>query len=256
MSRDVESHPASFEAVSRTRHQPEMQEVEHPTSPQLSPVGAQIESALPLIAIDPSERNETVHVIEDRAPKNYPSCGCERYIALANRTLSCGLLIISTVLIAICAEYFASSFEVLNEQGVLHESFVGLIVIPIAGNVAENVTAVVVASKDQMDLAISVALGSAIQIGLLVSPLVVLMGWALDKPMTLHFDRFEVVSLVGGGILVSFLVLKGKTNYLEGSMLCACFAAISYVDPIPKIPMGVQIADFELVSGHFCCLCE
>jgi Ca2+:H+ antiporter len=143
--------------------------------------------------------------------------------------ISVTLLALSTILIAICAEFFASSFSTLNEQGVLGESFVGLIVIPIAGNVAENVTAIVVASKNQMDLAISVALGSAIQIGLLVSPAMVVIGWALDKPMTLHFDKFEMVTLIGAVLMVDFIVLKGKTNYMEGAILCACFAAISYV---------------------------
>jgi hypothetical protein len=47
--------------------------------------------------------------------------------------------------------------------------------------------------------------------------------------MTLHFDQFGMVTLVGSVLLVSFIVLKGKTNYLEGAILCACFAAISYV---------------------------
>lgn len=148
-------------------------------------------------------------------------------MVLANRTIYLTLLVISTILIAICAESFASSFSILNEKGILGESFVGLIIIPVAGNVAENVTAVIVAAKNQMDLAISVALGSAIQIGLLVAPVIVLVGWALDKPMTLHFDRFGMVTLVGSILLVSFIILKGKTNYLEGAILCACFAAIS-----------------------------
>lgn len=160
---------------------------------------------------------------------NFGACSCERYVVRSKRTISVALLAISTVLIALCAEYFSSSFSTLNQQGVLGESFVGLIVIPIAGNVAENVTAVVVASKNQMDLAISVALGSAIQIGLLVAPAMVLIGWALDKSMTLHFDGFELVTLIGAVLLVDFIVLKGKTNYLEGAILCACFAAISYV---------------------------
>ena len=206
-------------------------------------VDAQTAAAMPLFHNDLSEGRTTLHrhtASEGRslprqmgqlAPpiRDYGPCRCDRYVVKSNRTISVTLLALSTILIAICAEYFSSSFSTLNEQGVLGESFVGLIVIPIAGNVAENVTAVVVASKNQMDLAISVALGSAIQIGLLVSPAMVLIGWALDKPMTLHFDKFEMVTLIGAVLLVDFIVLKGKTNYLEGAILCACFAAISYV---------------------------
>lgn len=51
----------------------------------------------------------------------------------------------------------------------------------------------------------------------------------IDKPITLHFDQFGIVTLIGSVLLVSFIVLKGKTNYLEEAILCACFAAISYV---------------------------
>lgn len=148
-------------------------------------------------------------------------------LVLANRAISLGLLVSSTCLIAVCAEFFASSFQTLNDQNILGESFVGLIIIPIVGNVPENVTAAIVAGKNQMDLAISIALGSAIQIGLFVTPVIVLAGWALDKPMSLHFDHFGMVTLVGSALLVSFIILKGKTNYLEGAILCVFFAAIS-----------------------------
>ncbi|KAJ5691969.1 Sodium/calcium exchanger membrane region [Penicillium macrosclerotiorum] len=204
-----------------------------PTSPSTASPDIHVDSGLPMIQIDSIERSMShsatwKHDRGNEIAKDQDSHHC-RNMVLANRIISLALLISSTALIAICAEYFASSFAILNEKGVLGESFVGLIVIPIAGNVAENVTAIVVAAKDQMDLAISVALGSAIQIGLLVAPMIVLAGWVLGKPMSLHFDYFGMVTLVGSVLLVSFIILKGKTNYLEGAILCACFAAISYV---------------------------
>ncbi|CAG8893460.1 unnamed protein product [Penicillium egyptiacum] len=221
---DLESHPAEITtATSRDIRQLEMQEVRS----RSCSVDAHTASAMPLFHSEPSEGRTSLHGQPEPPVGDYGACCCDRYVVKSKRMISVTLLALSTVLIAICAEYFSSSFSKLNEQGVLGESFVGLIVIPIAGNVAENVTAVVVASKKQMDLAISVALGSAIQIGLLVSPAMVLIGWALDKPMTLHFDKFEMVTLVGAVLLVDFIVLKGKTNYLEGAILCACFAAIS-----------------------------
>ncbi|OQD66628.1 hypothetical protein PENPOL_c004G00309 [Penicillium polonicum] len=221
---DLESHPTQVgSATSRDIRQLEMQEVRS----RSCSVDAHTAAAMPLFHNEPSEGRMSLHRQPEPPIGDYGACSCERFVVRSNRTISVTLLALSTILIAICAEYFSSSFSTLNEQGVLGESFVGLIVIPIAGNVAENVTAVVVASKNQMDLAISVALGSAIQIGLLVSPAMVLIGWALDKPMTLHFDRFEMVTLIGAVLLVDFIVLKGKTNYLEGAILCACFAAIS-----------------------------
>ncbi|KAJ5633201.1 Sodium/calcium exchanger membrane region [Penicillium lividum] len=212
---DIESQESTESLINR--HKPEMQQV--PSAGPSSPLDdIRPESALPLDDMDTDRPRQWDAPVQEHHCKK---------LSLASRVISIAVLITSTVLIAICAEFFASSFGILNEKGILGESFVGLIVIPVAGNVAENVTAVIVAHKNQLDLAISVALGSAIQIGLLVAPVIVLVAWALDKPMTLHFDHFGMVTLVGSALLVSFLVLKGKTNYLEGAILCACFAAIS-----------------------------
>ncbi|KAJ5961166.1 uncharacterized protein N7479_008316 [Penicillium vulpinum] len=221
---DLESHPTGLaRATSRDLPHLEMQEVRS----RSCSVDALTASGMPLFHSEPSEGSMSIDGQTETPIKEPLGCHCDRYVVKSSRIISVTLLALSTILIAICAEYFASSFSTLNDQGVLGESFVGLIIIPVAGNVAENVTAVVVASKNQMDLAISVALGSAIQIGLLVSPAMVLIGWALDKPMTLHFDKFEMVTLIGAVLLVDFIVLKGKTNYMEGAILCACFAAIS-----------------------------
>lgn len=226
---DIESRRNSLESTrNHSRTRPEMQEISSSAgSASQTPVDA--EAGLPMAHLDSTERrNASYH---DHSADQYSETDEEshycRNSVLAGRCVSLFLLTLSTVLIAMCAEFFASSFEVLNDRGVLGESFVGLIIIPIAGNVAENVTAVVVAAKNQMDLAISVALGSAIQIGLLVAPMIVLVGWGMGKPMSLHFDNFGMITLVGSSVLVSFIVLKGKTNYLEGAILCACFAAIS-----------------------------
>ncbi|KAJ5385413.1 hypothetical protein N7517_003324 [Penicillium concentricum] len=231
---DLESHPTVLaSATSRDLPHLEMQEVRS----RSCSVDALTASAMPLFHNEPSEGRPSLNRQTQPPLGDILGCSCERYAKTSSRMISVTLLALSTILIAICAEFFASSFSTLNEQGVLGESFVGLIIIPIAGNVAENVTAVVVASKNQMDLAISVALGSAIQIGLLVSPAMVLIGWALDKPMTLHFDKFEMVTLIGAVIMVDFIVLKGKTNYMEGAILCACFAAISYVHSVYSLKM-------------------
>jgi calcium/proton exchanger cax len=75
------------------------------------------------------------------------------------------LLIISTALVALCAEALVGSINELVKDTGINEAFVGLIILPIVGNAAEHVTAVVMAAKNKMDLAIAVALGSSIQIG-------------------------------------------------------------------------------------------
>lgn len=86
---------------------------------------------------------------------------------------------ISTVLVAVCAEFMVDSIDALTETGNISKTFVGLILLPIVGNAAEHATAVTVACKDKMDLAIGVAVGSSMQIALLVLPLIVVLGWII-----------------------------------------------------------------------------
>lgn len=73
-------------------------------------------------------------------------------------------LVVSTVLVALNANYMTESIKVITATGALSEEFVGLILLPIVGNAAEHATAVTVAVKDKMDLAIGVAVGSSMQV--------------------------------------------------------------------------------------------
>jgi len=85
---------------------------------------------------------------------------------------------------------------------------------------------VTVAAKNKVDLALGVCLGSSIQIALFVTPVVVILGWILDKNMSLYFNLFETASLFVSTFIVNFLVLDGRSNYLEGALLCACYVII------------------------------
>ncbi|KAK4200047.1 putative calcium transporter [Triangularia verruculosa] len=138
------------------------------------------------------------------------------------------LLVISTALISLQAEFMISSIDpLLASDTGLSEAFIGLILLPIVGNAAEHLTAVTVALKNKMDLAIGVAVGSSIQIALFVTPLVVMLGWAMDKEMSLFFTLFETVCVVVSAFIVSFLVLDGRSNYLEGALLVAGYVMIA-----------------------------
>lgn len=137
------------------------------------------------------------------------------------------LLLCSTGLVAICAEFMVSSIEHLVESTPLSEAFIGLIILPIVGNAAEHVTAVVVASKNKLDLALAVALGSSIQIALFITPLVVLIGWMANIGMSLYFTLFETMALFSSVFIVCFLCLDGRSNYLEGSLLCAVYIILA-----------------------------
>ncbi|CAI4218525.1 unnamed protein product [Parascedosporium putredinis] len=139
------------------------------------------------------------------------------------------LLLVSTALVALCAEFVVGSIEEVVEGGAIREAFIGLIILPVVGNAAEHVTAITVAMKNKMDLAIGVAVGSSIQIALFVTPLVVILGWCMQKEMTLYFTLFETVCLFVSAFIVNFLVLDGRSNYLEGALLMCTYAIISVV---------------------------
>lgn len=91
------------------------------------------------------------------------------------------LLVAITVLVAITAEFLVDSINGVVEKTPLSQEWVGLILLPIVGNAAEHVTAVTVSVKDKLDLSIGVAVGSSIQIALLVIPFIVVLAWILGK---------------------------------------------------------------------------
>jgi len=130
------------------------------------------------------------------------------------------ILVIVTVLVSVCADYLVDSIDEIVASGRISKNFIGLILIPIVGNAAEHVTACVVAVRNKMDLAMSVAIGSSIQIALLVTPFLVVLGWlVLDQPMSLHFETFETVAFALSVLVVTYTVQDGKSNYLEGAMV-------------------------------------
>ncbi|KAI1464387.1 calcium/proton exchanger [Daldinia caldariorum] len=139
------------------------------------------------------------------------------------------MLLLSTALVAVCAEFMVDAIDDVVANSALKETFIGLIILPIVGNAAEHVTAVTVAMKNKMDLAIGVAIGSSIQISLFLTPLVVIIGWIIDQPMTLYFTLFETVCLFVSAFIINFLILDGRSNYLEGALLCATYVIIAVV---------------------------
>ena len=93
-----------------------------------------------------------------------------------------------------------------------------------------------VAIKDKMDLSIAVAVGSSMQIALLVIPLIVILGWALGiDEMNLYFDGFQVMILFVSVLLVNYLIQDGKSNYLEGNLLLALYLIIAWVSPRTRV---------------------
>lgn len=146
---------------------------------------------------------------------------------LMSRTASAVLLLVSTGIVAVCAEFMVDAIPAMLENSSVSQEFIGLIILPIVSNAAEHFTAVTVAAKNKMDLAIGVAVGSSIQISLFLTPFIVILGWIISKDMTLYFSLFETVCLFVTVFVVNFLVLDGRSNYLEGSLLMAAYTIIA-----------------------------
>jgi Ca2+:H+ antiporter len=155
---------------------------------------------------------------------------------------------LSTVIIAFCAEYMVDSISAVTAGGAVSEEFVGLILLPIVGNAAEHATAVTVAIKDKMDLAIGVAIGSSMQVALFIIPLLVIIGWGMGlDEMALNFDLFQVAVLFVAVLLVNYLIADGKSHWLEGMLLMCLYIIIAVCSwcklPFYALPLS-QTADF------------
>lgn len=152
-----------------------------------------------------------------------------------NLTLWIGVLLVATVLVAIESELLVDSLEAATSQLGLTALFTGVILLPIIGNAAEHATAVTVAMKDKMDLSLSVAVGSSLQIALFVAPVLVLAGWFLGQPMDLNFNPFELVAVAVAVLITNSISADGKSNWLEGTLLLAAYAVLGlafYFHPV------------------------
>lgn len=145
------------------------------------------------------------------------------------------ILVGATLIVAAESELLVNTLEPATEQLGLSPLFTGVIVLPIIGNAAEHATAVTVAMKDKMELAVSVAVGSSLQIALFVAPVLVLAGWLLGKPMDLNFDPLELLAVAVAVLITNSISSDGRSNWLEGTLLLATYAILSlafYFHPV------------------------
>jgi Ca2+:H+ antiporter len=137
------------------------------------------------------------------------------------------VLAASGVVVAILSEILVGSIEGAAESAGLSDFFMGAVVVAIAGNAAEHWVAVAVAWKQQMDLAMNIAIGSAAQVALFVAPVLVICSFFVGPfPMPLVFNGYEIAAMVGATWMVSYLVTEGRTNWFEGVKLLAAYAAV------------------------------
>jgi len=137
------------------------------------------------------------------------------------------ILLVVTLAVAVESELLVDSLEVATSQLGLSALFTGVILLPIIGNAAEHATAVTVAMKDKMDLSVSVAVGSSMQIALFVAPVLVIAGWIIGQPMDLNFNPFELVAVTVAVLIANSISSDGESNWLEGSLLLATYAVVA-----------------------------
>ena len=144
-----------------------------------------------------------------------------------NLWLWMGVLVAVTLVVAVESELLVDSLETATSELGLTKLFTGVIVLPIIGNAAEHATAVTVALKNKMDLSLSVAVGSSLQIALFVAPLLVIIGWVIGQPMDLDFNPFELVAVTVAVLIANSISSDGRSNWLEGILLLATYTVIA-----------------------------
>ncbi len=134
---------------------------------------------------------------------------------------------VATVLIAVLSEVLVGGVEYIAETMHISEFFIGIIVVPLVGNVAEHLVAVQAAYKNKMDLSMTVSLGSSLQIALFVAPVLVFLSLLMGNPLTLVFNQFEIIAMFGGTLIAAFVALDGESNWLEGAQLLALYIILA-----------------------------
>jgi len=141
--------------------------------------------------------------------------------------LALGVLVGSTVVVGFMSEFLVGGLDEASASLGLSELFVGLIVIPIIGNAAEHSSAVLMAMKNRMDLAVSIAVGSSAQVALLIAPILVFVGLALGQPMDLAFNVFEVAAVALAVAVATSVVRDAESHWLEGAFLLLVYGMLA-----------------------------
>lgn len=137
------------------------------------------------------------------------------------------VLAVSTIFVAIMSEQLVHSLEEATATWGMTEVFVGVIIVAIVGNAAEHSAAIMMAMKNKMDIAVTIAIGSSSQVALLLAPVLVFLSYFVGpQPMDLVFSPLEVLAVVLSAVLVNFVALDGKSHWMEGVQLLAVYIVL------------------------------
>ena len=143
-----------------------------------------------------------------------------------SRGKSVTVLLIATSLVALMSEFLVGAVDEASKALGLTEVFVGVILVAIIGNAAEHSTAVLVALKNKMDLALNIAIGSSMQVALFVAPVLVFASYLFGTPMNLLFSPLEVITIAVSVAVVALISQDGESNWMEGVLLLAVYAIL------------------------------
>ena len=136
-------------------------------------------------------------------------------------------LALATLGIVLMSEALVVTVEPVAHQFGLSSFFVGIILIPLIGNVAEHVVAMQVAYKNRMDLSLGISIGSSLQIALFVTPVLVFVSLLFPNRLLLVFTPYELIALAAGSVVAALVSQDGESNWLEGAQLLAVYGILA-----------------------------
>ena len=137
------------------------------------------------------------------------------------------ILLAAAAALTVTSEILVHALEPTVEALGVSELFIGIIVIPLIGNLAEHVVGVTLADKNKMDFSLITSIGSATQIALFATPILVFFGLAVGNPLTLVFTPLEVVGVAVGVFIASYIALDGRSNWVEGLQLMSVYLILA-----------------------------
>jgi Ca2+:H+ antiporter len=144
-----------------------------------------------------------------------------------SKAKSIGILLVSTLAVAWMSEILVGSIEPIVKIFGWTELFIGVVVVAVVGNAAEHTSAITMAMKNKMDLALQISIGSATQIVMFVAPLLVLVSLFFREQMSLVFNTFELIAIVLAVLIANLVVEDGESNWLEGLQLVVAYVIMA-----------------------------
>ena len=147
------------------------------------------------------------------------------------------VLAITAALVALESEMLVKTVEGTVKDIGLPEAFIGVIIVPLIGNVAEHASAILMARKNKINISLEIAVGSSMQIAMFVAPLLVLISFSMGHPLIYLYDSFEVVAVLTGILIALSVFQDGETYWLEGALLLFCYVTFGIAFYFVHLPV-------------------